>query len=252
MKNVDSFEHLLAQNIPDKSLIANFQYLFEEHSTFYLVVGAISYENDSAETGEVFVPVAYVAVGSGLGQVFNDPAVAQKQLLDYAEYTIPTNVDTDEFLDFAHSKVVASIGGIGATSASFMLDTEEADSLRTAIDLLDALFPVIFAAAVILGGVFPGLAVMQLEREAAIMRSLGTTKKRARTMLVTEQAALCLAGLSCAAALLVVINGVLVSLFTMLLGNYAAAHLAACTAGSAICAVIVTRRGILELLQVKE
>jgi hypothetical protein len=48
------------------------------------------------------------------------------------------------------------------------------------------------------------------------------------------------------------INGVLPAPVTRPLGLYAALHLAMCVAGAVICAVIVTRRRILELLQVKE
>jgi ABC-type antimicrobial peptide transport system permease subunit len=103
-----------------------------------------------------------------------------------------------------------------------------------------------------MGGLFPGLIVMQADREASIMRVLGTTKKRTRLMLTLEQTVLCLAGFVCAVFVLLMINGVLPAAVTRPLGMYAALHFAMCVAGAVICAVVITRRRILELLQVKE
>lgn len=104
----------------------------------------------------------------------------------------------------------------------------------------------------VLSGLFPSLTVMQYYREAAIMRALGVTKKRVRATLALEQAALCIAGIFCAAALHYAVNGSAMADYADTAGLCAAAQLTACIAGSLICAVIITRRRVLELLQVKE
>ena len=96
------------------------------------------------------------------------------------------------------------------------------------------------------------LFIMRKRKEYAIMRVLGTTKKRARAMLVSEQAALFACGLLCAAAALLVIHGLVLAAYKSQLLSYTALHLAACSTGALICAVIITRRRPLELLQVKE
>ena len=116
----------------------------------------------------------------------------------------------------------------------------------------DGFCPIAVVAAAIMGGLFPGLIVMQLDREASIMRVLGTTKKRTRAMLVLEQILLCIAGVFCAVALLLVINGIVMALYTRTLTAYSALHITACAAGALTCAVIITKRRVLELLQVKE
>ena len=94
--------------------------------------------------------------------------------------------------------------------------------------------------------------IMQSDREASIMRVLGTTKKRTRTMLVSEQSVLCLFGIFCAIALLLAINGILLAAHAKPLSAYASLQLASCTTGAMVCAVVITRRRVLELLQVKE
>ena len=132
------------------------------------------------------------------------------------------------------------------------MDTSEADNALRTINLLSALYPIAIAAAAIMGGLFPGLIVMQSDREAATMRALGTTKKRTRAFLIIEQALLCAAGLILAAGLLLVINGSLPAESALPLAAYAVLQLAACSAGALTCAVVVTRRRILELLQVRE
>ena len=134
----------------------------------------------------------------------------------------------------------------------FVMDTSEADNTLRTINMLSAIYPIAVAAAAILSGLFPGLIVMQSDREASIMRVLGTTKKRTRAILLTEQALLCAFGLLCAAGLLLIINRKLPGDSAAPLIAYGALQLAACAAGATLCAVTVTRRRPLELLQVKE
>ena len=172
------------------------------------------------------------------------------QVFEYIEYTLAWPGYADEFRKFANKAVMDSVGA--TREPPLMMDTSEAENMLRTLTLVNGIYPMAVVAAAIMGGLFPGLIVMQSDREASIMRVLGTSKKRARAMLVLEQLLLCLSGAFCAAALLLLINGVSIVDRAAPLGVYAAAHLAACVAGGAICAVIVTRRKPLELLQVKE
>jgi len=196
-------------------------------------------------TSGIAKDTAFIPVTRGFVPIFQQADLA----LDYVEYILASPHDADEFRALAESKVIGNVGSIGS---AFVMDTSEADSIFRTLNLLNVLYPIAVVAAAIMSGLFPGLIVMQSDREASIMRALGTTKKRARAMLILEQALLCLAGLLCAAALLLVINGGMLVSYSRSLALYAALHFAACAAGAAICAIVVTRKHVLELLQVKE
>ena len=71
-------------------------------------------------------------------------------------------------------------------------------------------------------------------------------------MLTLEQIFLCLLGLCLAVAALVLTKGSALLAVAGLIAVYAAAHLLSCAVGTEAAAVSVTRRNVLELLQVKE
>jgi hypothetical protein len=218
------------------NMVDYFDPTLEKLSVFYTVVGRAS---------NVPMNAVYVPVTKGLARVlYYDEA-----LMDYVECTLVSPQNAEEFSRFAQSKIEPVVGSM---SSPFVMDMSEADNLHQTISLLNTLYPIAIAAAVIMSGLFPGLIIMQSDREASIMRVLGTTKRRTRIMLIVEQLALCLLGQLCAAALLFAINGVSIAEHAATLGIAAAALLAGCIAGALVCAVIVTRRRILELLQVKE
>ena len=240
-------------------------------SVYYTVAGRIISETES---GLVYIPIntsinvinnwleAKITLGdpgkiTAIREIIGAEEYAsvkatweQQMVLPYIEYTLASPDYADDFRLFVKREIVHSIGS--SRTVSLVIDTAEADSMSRTLTLLDGLYPIAIAAAAILGGLFPGLIVMQSDREASIMRVLGTTKKRARAMLVSEQAALFSCGLLLAAAALLVIHGVVLAAYKSQLLSYTALHLAACSTGALICAVIITRRRPLELLQVKE
>jgi hypothetical protein len=55
-----------------------------------------------------------------------------------------------------------------------------------------------------------------------------------------------------ALVLLAAVNGTAILSVAKPLGLYCALHIVGCAAGVVICAIVITRRRILELLQVKE
>jgi len=210
--------------------------MLDLNSVFFTIVG-------EATSGSAHNTV-YVPVTRRLFPVMS----LQDVIIDLAEFRIAPRYAA-EFRAFAASKTIGSVGDIGSP---FVIDTEEADNMQGTLNLLDALYPIAVTAAAIMGGLFPGLIVMQSDREAAILRVLGTTKKRTRFMLVLEQTVLCATGILCAAALLLVINGIIVALYTKTISAYGMLHITSCSVGALTCAIIITKRRTLELLQVKE
>ncbi|MBR5701954.1 MAG: type II toxin-antitoxin system mRNA interferase toxin, RelE/StbE family, partial [Oscillospiraceae bacterium] len=165
--------------------------------------------------------------------------------LDMAEYTLEDYHSATEFRSYAWRMTAGS-------NARFSMETGEADRIYQTYRLLELLYPIAFALALILGGVLPAGVILQSAREASLLRVLGTTKRRTRVMLSLEQIFLCFLGLCLAVAALVLTKGSALLAVAGLVVIYAAAHLLACAVGTEAAAVSVTRRNVLELLQVKE
>jgi len=209
-------------------------------SAVYTVVGrAIS----GAEQG-----VAVVPVSPGLSNL-----TIGADTLDLAEYTLIHHSMADEFRDFANKTLaLASAASIGSVNPSFVMDTSGADRILRTVELFDTLYPIAAVVAAVLGGLFPCLIILNSSREAAIMRALGTTKKRVRAMLTLEQLLLCLFGLTAGAAVILAINGQSAAGYISALSIYCLFHLALCFVGAIFSSVIVSHRKTMELLQVKE
>lgn len=221
----------------------------EIESTFFTVVGRVS-TKDPTDTA-TNQPTMYVPVGS----VFNReiyPLLDKPAIFELVEYTLAAPGVADDFRDYARERIADTIGRIGVSSSAFVMDTSEADNIQRISNLLSALFPIATAIAILLSGLIPGYSTMQSGRDAAIMRSLGTTKKRARALLTLEQTFLCLLGLLCACALLFTINGSSLVAHILPIGLYTTVQLTACVAGALSGAIVVTHRKALELLQVRE
>ena len=172
---------------------------------------------------------------------------AHATAMSYAEYTL-----TDYHSAFAFRDFVKDFLAQVNTEPFFDMDTSEADQVYKIYRLLETLYPLTAAVALILGAVLPGLIILQCAQEAGLLRALGTTRRRTRSMLTLEQALLCLLGLLLAGAGVCALHrpdlGVLIEPF----GQYLGGHLLACILGSLFFAVKVTRKNVLELLQEKE
>jgi hypothetical protein len=169
-------------------------------------------------------------------------------VLDLAEYNLSDYHKADEFRKYAQNV----IDSIRNDPPLFLMDTGEADNIYKIYRLIETLYPIAVVIAVLIGAVLPGLIIIQSAREASILRVLGTTKRRTRVMLIFEQLLLCLAGLILAFAVLAVINGSGILGVAGSIGFYCALHFIGCTIGTTIASIVVTKRKILELLQVKE
>ncbi|MDR0904191.1 MAG: hypothetical protein LBM59_06125, partial [Ruminococcus sp.] len=139
-----------------------------------------------------------------------------------------------------------------AGSSSYYTDTTELDNIRRVRDLLIALFPIAVVAAVLIGAAVPILIIIQSSKEAAIMRVLGTTKKRTIAILSLEQIILCILGLAVAAGVLLIYNVGLFAQSGLTLAVCASIYLVASIAAALISAAVTTNKKPMELLQVKE
>ena len=136
--------------------------------------------------------------------------------------------------------------------ADYFLDSGGLANIERISGLLESLFPIAVAAAVLIGLSGPLLVILQSAQEAAFLRILGVTKKRARCMLAVEQVVLCIAGIILVAGGLALYDpgrfarGL--ETFALCFGLY----LLGCVCGAVAASIQVTRYRLLELLQVRE
>ena len=224
--------YILRDAHPDATKEELTEQIYHEYTHHFTVAGI------AEEEGKTFY--APVAARPHFGSMFSDYIP-----LDLAEFTLVDYHKATEFRSWVFRLLVGRPG-------SFSMETQEADRIYQTYRLLELLYPIAFVLALILGGVLPAGIILQTAREASLLRVLGTSKRRTRAMLSLEQLFLCFLGLCLAIAALVLTRGSALTAVAGLIAAYAAAHLLACAAGAEAAAVSVTRRNVLELLQVKE
>lgn len=174
----------------------------------------------------------------------------ESHIMNEFEFTVIDNSRLDAAVEYA--ELLVSRSQRTNKEANYVMDTAELENITRMIDLLNALYPIAVAAAVLVGLLAPALAILQAAKESAIHRMLGVTKLCVRCMLAAEHMILCVAGLLIAAAGLALYDAALIgrSIDALLLcgGLYLAGYILAVIVAS----IIITRRKVLELLQVKE
>jgi len=214
----------------------------------YKVVGIANF-------ADPFVPATIYTPPGKSAQILNAASdsenITAKLTVNFAETILSDNNRLDEMNMALNNAVIDSLGAAGG-EPSFHTDTTVLDNIRRVRDLLATLFPIAVTAAVLIGATAPLLIIIQSAKEAAIMRILGTTKKRTRCILAFEQIILCAIGLACAAGGLAVYNAGLFAESTPLLAVCGVLYLLGGAAAALAASVSVTSRKVLELLQVKE
>ncbi len=205
----------------------------------YKVIGIAEADDVNISNG------IFAGIGSDLTKLFS-----MDFSVDHCEFTLADNERLDELDEILEKK--RSRSEMYSPNPSYDLDAGGLADIARIRGLLDALFPIAVAAAVLIGLFGPFLVILQSAQEAAFLRVLGVTKKRARCMLAMVQVVLNIAGIAL----------VLIGLFLYDTDRFArgAWMFAACFAlyllggvcGAALAAVQVTRHKVLELLQVKE
>jgi len=211
-------------------------------SEIYQVAGIIN-TDDPDVTVKIFTPPGEVAE-SVLG------VNGRPSRVEYCEAILADNGKVAELSSFLDQLKEESI--IYTVDSSYYIDTTELDNIRRVRDLLATLFPIAVTAAVLIGAAAPLLIIIQSAKEAAIMRILGTTKKRACCILAFEQIILCAIGITCAAAGLVIYNSNLFAKTAVTLVMCGLLYLFGGVCSAIAASISATGRKTLELLQIKE
>jgi hypothetical protein len=132
------------------------------------------------------------------------------------------------------------------------MDTSNADNIFRIHRLLETLYPITVAAALLLGGVLPGLTVLHASREISVLRALGVKSRKCVGIYALAQVLCAFAGLLLGLALVILIQRPELSAAARPFAIYLAAHLAACAVGSGVFAWLCARKRVLEQLQAKE
>jgi ABC-type lipoprotein release transport system permease subunit len=215
----------------------------ERESVLYKVVAVIESEiADRRDIGErIYAPLSANAINLNM---------AEHLVLDYIEFSLTENERAAEFSIFLNE--LKDESRLYSITAEYNAETDELDNIRSVRDLLVLLFPIALAGAVLIGLTAPGLIIIQSAKEAAILRVLGVTKKRVRCMLCFEQIGLCICGIVLAAGGLVLYNSGLFTKSAETLAICGILYLLGCICAAFAASVSVTKRRIIELLQVKE
>ncbi|MBQ8830491.1 MAG: hypothetical protein IJ017_02710 [Oscillospiraceae bacterium] len=167
-------------------------------------------------------------------------------ILDIIEATLIDNWKIDEYREFGEALAAANLTG----EIAFLMDTSKLDNVLNNIKLMDTLFPIIVAAVLVIGAFLCGLLIVQTSKDIAIMRILGTSKRRVRIIMITEHTFLCLIGVLLS-LIIMLIRKAGVDVFLQML-NVCAMYLCAVLASSVIASAMASRKNVLELLQTKE
>ena len=209
--------------------------LRDRYRPFYTVVGRV-------ETN-LMKPVVYAPAAAFGSYGFFGTTL----YLDSATFVLNNYRDVDKVRQLA-----AEIQYTAKKPPVFSMDTADADRIYRVYRLIETLYPLTVAAALILGTLLPVLMILQEQKEAAVLRALGWSKKLTLRRLTLEQALLCLAGLALAIVALFAVNGLgfLGVILVPLL--YVLAHFALCVGASAAISASILQKSPMRLLQVKE
>ena len=183
------------------------------------------------------------------------PAAARYKLLflvpklnlDIAEYTLVDYHQAAEFREYARGELDKE-----ETPVRFHMDTSYADRIYKIHQLIETLYPLTIAAALLLGGVLPGLTVLHGSKQISVLRALGAKIGKCVGIYTLAQVLCAFAGLILGFILVILIQKPDLRTVARPFGLYLAAHLAACALGSGVFAWLCARKRVLEQLQAKE
>jgi len=223
------------EEISDGEIIfMNQDMIFEEYDDRgdkFTIVGYVSSESDEYRTS-LFTP----------GSKDNSVYYGRGATLDVVEATVADNNLVDEYREFGQKLA----GGSVTEGVMFVMDTSKLENLRNTLRLVEMLYPIAVVVTLVIGAFLCGLIIVQTSKDIAIMRVLGTSKAKTRTILVLEQMILCVIGIIISAVVLYTRRALMQMLWVF--GVYAIVILLA----SIVASVAASRKNVLELLQTKE
>lgn len=204
-------------------------------------------------TGQVSLQDTTATVLTGISQ----QADIEKRAHDVLRYStaefVLEPVKNRELSSFREEmKALVEKPGAGLQDLTFVLWDEElthvVEPLEQNIRLMSTLYPITVALSALIVAALSMLLLFLRAKDAAILRVLGTTRRRTRCMLSVEPVLAALVGLTLGLALSFLLLGkqgipTLINL---------APYLAGCLIGTALGVVRITARPPLDLLQVKE
>ncbi len=202
---------------------------------FFQVVGIIQ---SDIENDTVFIPIAVQR-----SVLFLVP----KAELNLAEYTLNDYHMAAEFIAYSRKEIDKDVN-----SVRFHMDTSYADRIYRIHQLIETLYPLTIAVALLLGGVLPGLTVLHASREISVLRALGAKAGKCVSIYTLAQVLCALAGLVLGLALVLAVQRPELGAVLRPFGVYLAAHLAVCAVGSGVFAWLCARKHVLAQLQAKE
>ena len=173
--------------------------------------------------------------------------ISNQLTLDLAEYSLADYHRAEEFREYA-KEVLSHVQNI----VKLELDTSYADRIYDIYRLIETLYPLTIGAALLLGGILPGLTVLHVSREISILRALGVKIGACAGLYVMAQILCAFVGLALGFLTALLIQHPDPETVVRPFGLYIAAHLAACAAGSGIFAWLCARKHVLAQLQSKE
>ena len=205
----------------------------------YKVVGIVDSGDETLDHG-IFAGIRGDVVGL-YGMDFS---------VDYCEFTLADNDRVGELETFMEDKMNSKIAY--APYAWYTIESGGLENITRIQEILETVFPIAVAAAVLVGVFAPLLVILQSAQEAAFLRILGATKKRVFCMLMFEQVFLSIAGIFLVSGGIALFNPGLFAKSLQTLAACFGLYLLGGICGAAAASVQVTRGRLLELLQVKE
>ena len=209
--------------------------LRDKYRSFYTVIGRVE---TTKEAFVIYAPATAFSTYFFYGTTL---------YLDSAAFTLNNYRDVDKVQQMAEE-----IQYTAKKPPVFSMDTSDADRIYRVYRLIQTLYPLTVAAALILGTLLPVLMILQEQKEAAILRALGWSKKLTIRRLTLEQALLCLAGLLLAIAALFAVNGLGFLGVILVPILYVIAHFALCVGASVAISASILQKSPMRLLQAKE
>jgi len=197
----------------------------------FTIVGSISTESDEYRN-KLFTS----------GTEDNSFYYGKTAALDVVEAKVTDNNLVDEYREFGQELA----GGSVTEGVMFVMDTSKLENLRNTLRLVEMLYPIAVVVTLVIGAFLCGLIIVQTSKDIAIMRVLGTSKAKTRTILVLEQMILCIIGIAISGIILYV-RGALTQML-WIFGVYVLVILIA----SIVASAAASRKNVLELLQTKE
>ena len=171
----------------------------------------------------------------------------------YVTFNFTINPDYNRDIDAVYTQLAAMIPGGGFQQLTlFFLDEELRNAvvaMEQSVLVLELLYPIAVALCIAIGAALAMLLLMQSNKNAAILRVLGSSNIKTQTILCVEQLVVCVIGVAAGTAIVLSVGmGFGTTAGLQLAGLYLTGSVAGLVAG----AVKATSKAPIDLLQVRE